>query len=87
MIEFAKAIMYESKRLIGRKFLNKNVQKDISYWPLKIEENKNNGKPQYVIEKDGKEEKYYPEEVSSILLKYLKEQAEIYENKKRNKSK
>ena len=86
MIEFAKSIMYESKRLIGRKFLNKNVQKDISYWPLKIVENKNNGKPQYVIEKDGKEEKYYPEEVSSILLKYLKEQAEIYENKKINKA-
>ena len=42
---------------------------------------KKTGKPKYVI-KIGKEEKeYFPEDVSSMILGYLKSYSELYENK------
>ena len=39
-------------------------------------------KPQYHIELNSKEEKYFPEDISSIILEYLKKFAEIYERVK-----
>jgi molecular chaperone DnaK (HSP70) len=74
--------MYDSKRLIDHKFSNENVQNDISYWPIKIIEDKKTGKPQYVIKVNNEERKYFPEEVSSMILEYLKKQAEIYNGNK-----
>ncbi len=82
ILEYIKSIMYESKRLIGHKFSNENVQNDISHWPIKITEDKKTGKPQYVIKVDNEERKYFPEEVSSMILEYLKKQAEIYNGNK-----
>ena len=38
ILEYIKSIMYDSKRLIGHKFSNENVQNDISHWPIKITE-------------------------------------------------
>ena len=82
ILEYIKSIMYDSKRLIGHKFSNENVQNDISHWPIKIIEDKKTGKPQYVIKVDNEERKYFPEEVSSMILEYLKKQAEIYNGNK-----
>ena len=78
LLEYIKSIMYDSKRLIGHKFSNENVQNDISHWPIKITEDPKTKKPQYVIKVDNEERKYFPEEVSSMILEYLKKQAEIY---------
>ena len=82
LLEYIKSIMYDSKRLIGHKFSNENVQNDISHWPIKITEDPKTKKPQYVIKVDNEERKYFPEEVSSMILEYLKEQAEIYNGNK-----
>ena len=82
ILEYNKSIMYDSKRLIGHKFSNENVQNDISHWTIKIIEDKKTGKPQYVIKVDNEERKYFPEEVSSMILEYLKEQAKIYNGNK-----
>ena len=70
--ELTMLTMFNSKRLLGRKFNNKQVQKDIKNWPVKVIEDKETGKPQYVIKIENKEKKYFPEDVSSMILKYIK---------------
>ena len=80
MTEYYKTTMFESKRLLGLKFSNKKVQNDIKKWPVKIIEDQVTKKPQYVININGKEEKFFPEDVSSMILKYLKKNAETFTN-------
>ena len=82
MVEYYKTTMFESKRLLGLKYSNKKVKEDIKNWPNKIIEDPVTKKPQYVIEINGKEEKFFPEDVSSMILKYLKEFAQVYESGK-----
>lgn len=60
------------KRLIGRKFTDKEVQKDLTLMPFKIEK-KGTG---VQVEMDGKG--YTPEEVSAMILSKLKADAEAF---------
>ena len=82
MTQCYKTTMFESKRLLGFKYIHKKVQNDIKNWPNKIIEDPITKKPQYVIEVNKKEEKYFPEDVSSMILKYIKKFAEVYEGEK-----
>ena len=50
--------------------------------PLKIIEDPKTQKPKYVIKVNDKDKEYFPEEVSSMILQYLKEIAMDYENNK-----
>ena len=68
--------VYAVKRIIGRKFKDKEVQDDINRFSYKVENNK--GRPQIVINKNKNEERYSPEEISAKVLAKLKESAEIY---------
>ncbi len=72
MNQNAENTIKDSKRLIGRKFNEKVVQEDMSKWLFTVEENPENGKPQYVINVDDEETRYYPEEISSMILKKLR---------------
>ena len=80
--DYPESTMYNSKRLIGHKYKNEYVQNDIKNWPIKVIEDKDTGKPQYVIKIGNEEKRYFPEDVSSIILKYLKNNAETHDNKK-----
>ena len=60
------------KRLVGRKFTDKEVQKDLELMPYKIEK-KGAG---VQVEMDGKG--YTPEEVSAMILSKLKADAEAF---------
>ena len=86
MIEYSESTMFESKRLIGLKYHNKQVQNDIKDWQVKIIEDPKTKKPQYVIKVENKENKYFAEDVSSMILKYLKQNAETFTNSKINKA-
>ena len=68
--------IYDAKRLIGRKFDDKNVQSDIKSFPFKVIGK--DDKP--VIEVVYKEETktFQPEEISSMILTKMKEIAEAY---------
>ncbi len=81
MLKYSQSTMYDSKRLLGHKFSKKHVQEDIKNWPVKILEDKNTDKPKYVIKVENEEKEYFPEDVSSMILAYLKYNAEIYENR------
>ena len=68
--------VYAVKRIIGRKFKDKEVQDDISIFSYKVENNK--GRPQIVINTNGNEERYSPEEISAKVLEKMKESAESF---------
>ena len=55
--------MFDSKRLLGYKFKEKNVQEDIKNWHIKVIEDKKKGNPKYVIEIGNEEKKYIIEDV------------------------
>ena len=69
----AKNTIYASKRLIGRKFKEKEVQKDIDLMPYKITEASNGDA---WIEAQGKE--LAPPQISAEVLRKMKKTAEDY---------
>jgi molecular chaperone DnaK len=68
----AEGTVYGIKRLIGRKFSDKDVQNDIKIMPYKIVSNKGNAG----VELDGKV--YSPEEISAMILSKIKADAEAF---------
>jgi len=68
--------VYDVKRLIGRKFNDKDVQKDIKHFPFSVV-NKS-GQPRVKVEVSGEDKTFTPEEVSSMILGKMKEVAESY---------
>ena len=51
MNRYSKSTIYDSKRLIGRKFKDPIVQEDIKYWPFEVISD-NEGRPKYNINKN-----------------------------------
>ncbi|GJY91363.1 heat shock cognate 70 kDa protein-like protein [Tanacetum coccineum] len=65
------------KRLIGNKFSDPQVQNDMKMWPFKVMKG-DSEKPSVVVEFKGEEKKFAPEELSAMVLKKMKETAELY---------
>lgn len=74
------AIANSLRRLIGRKFADKDVQKDAKHFPFKLVEK--DGKPTVNVEVQGKPRNFTPEEISAMVLGKMKEVAEAYLGKK-----
>ena len=72
--------VFDAKRLIGRKFKDDLVQKDMKLWPFKVEAGKDD-KPIIVVKFKGETKKFQAEEISSMVLIKMKETAEAYLNK------
>src|SRR5690606_28666425 len=62
--------IYDTKRLIGRKFSDPTVQEDIKHFPFKVSQGPNDI-PLIV-------DRYSPEEIASMILGHLKELAELH---------
>jgi len=82
-LQYAESTMFESKRLIGLKFHNKQVLRDIKDWNVKIIEDNKSKKPQYVIKVGNEEKKYFPEDVSSMILKYIINYCQVFNSNKK----
>jgi len=68
--------VYDAKRMIGRRYSDKVVQKDIKLWPFEVI-NKD-GKPYVKVQYQGAERTFAPEEISAMVLTKMKQVAEAY---------
>lgn len=69
--------VFNAKRLIGRRFSDPSVQQDLKLWPFKVVPN-NKDKPIIVLRYKGEEKHISPQEISSMVLSKLKDDAEAY---------
>jgi heat shock protein 1/8 len=69
--------VYDAKRLIGRKFSDSVVQSDMKHWPFKVVPGPND-KPHILVRFKGEERRFYPEEISSMVLSKMRETAEAF---------
>jgi L1 cell adhesion molecule like protein len=69
--------VFDSKRLIGRKFSDPVVQEDMKHWPFKVVR-KDDDKPHIQISFKGETKTFAPEEISAMVLVKMKETAEAY---------
>jgi heat shock protein 5 len=65
-----------TRRLIGRKYSDKDVQGDMKHFPFDVVEK--NGKPSVQVNVNGSPKSFTPEEVSAMILGKMKEVAETY---------
>lgn len=69
-----------NRRLIGRKFDDKDVQSDIKHFPYQVISKDN--KPVVQVDVAGAEKQFTPEEVSAMILGKMRDVAEGYLGKK-----
>ena len=69
--------VYEVKRLIGRKFSDKDVQSDMKLWPFVVKADATD-KPIIEVDYMGGKKTFHPEEISAMVLGKMKEVAESY---------
>ena len=68
--------IFDAKRLIGRKYEDPAIQKDMKHWPFHV---KNDGdKPKFQVEHKCELKTFTPEEISSMILIKMKETAEAH---------
>jgi endoplasmic reticulum chaperone BiP len=71
-----KNTIFDSRRLIGRRFNDKEVQQDIKHFPFKVIDQ--DGKPVIQVTVKDEEQIFTPEEISAMILGKIKEIAELY---------
>ncbi|KAL4557814.1 hypothetical protein LXL04_036006 [Taraxacum kok-saghyz] len=69
--------IFDTKRLIGRRFSDSEVQEDMKLWPFKVIEGSADT-PKIVVSYKGEEKEFLAEEISSMILGKMKETAEAY---------
>ena len=67
--------VFDAKRMIGRKFSDPVIQKDMQHWPFKVVRG-DADRPQIQVQWKGETKKFYPEEISAMVLGKMKEVAE-----------
>ena len=69
--------VFDAKRLIGRKFSDPQIQKDMEHWPFRVRADEND-KPIITVEYKGEDKDMKPEEVSAMILTKMKQVAENF---------
>lgn len=75
-----KNTVFDVKRMIGRKFSDKDVQGDMKHFPFEVVQKE--GKPSVQVDVGGSPKVFTPEEISAMILGKMKEVAESYLGKK-----
>merc|ERR1719327_192654 len=70
-------MIYDAKRLLGRRFTDATVQSDMKLWPFKVT-NAAGGKPNVQAKVADETKTFAPEEVSAMVLHEMKKTAETY---------
>ncbi|KAG8729192.1 Heat shock protein ssb1, partial [Ceratobasidium sp. 428] len=69
-----KNTVFDAKRLIGRRFDDPDVKKDMSHWPFVVVDR--DGSPYIKVDYLGEEKTFSPQEISSMVLGKMKEISE-----------
>lgn len=69
--------VFDAKRLIGRKFSDATVQQDMKHWPFHVVAGADD-KPMIKVNYLNEEKTFPPEQISSMVLTYMKQTAEAY---------
>ena len=72
-----KNTIYDTKRLIGRKFTDDVVKEDVKLWSFSVSGDKNN-KPLINVKYKNEDKTFHPEEISAMVIQRLKETTESY---------
>jgi len=72
-----KNTVFDAKRLIGRKFDDAVIQRDITHWSFAVTAGSDN-KPRIGVEFKGEQKTFLPEEISAMVLTKMKQTAEAY---------
>ena len=67
--------VFDAKRMIGRKFSDPVIQKDMQHWPFKVIRG-DGDRPKIEVQWKGETKQFYPEEISAMVLGKMKEVAE-----------
>lgn len=74
---FPRSTIFDAKRMIGRDFKDPVLQADLKHFPYDVIDD-GKGRPQIVVETKDGQKKFYPEEVSAMVLTKMKTIAEAY---------
>ena len=71
--------VFDAKRLIGRKFSDDIVQRDMKLWPFcVVKSGHNDDRPMIEVTHKGEKKRFMAEEISSMVLSKMKDVAEQY---------
>jgi L1 cell adhesion molecule like protein len=73
----AENTVFDAKRLIGRKYDDPTVQADMKLWPFTVVRESQN-RPAIEVTYMGERKRFFAEEISSMVLQYMKKIAEAY---------
>merc|ERR1712113_649695 len=73
----AENTIFDAKRLIGRKYDEPTVQSDMKLWPFKVVR-ESQDRPAIEVEYKAEKKRFFPEEISSMVLGYMRQIAEAY---------
>ena len=68
--------VFNTKRMIGRKFDDPELKRDIEYWPFKVCDDM--GEPKVRVQCKGEKKLVPPVEISAVILTKMKKTAEAY---------
>jgi L1 cell adhesion molecule like protein len=72
-----RSTVFDAKRMIGRAFNDPQLQADLKHFPYKVIDD-GKGRPQIEVETKDGTRRFYPEEISAMVLQKMKAIAESY---------
>ena len=74
---FPRSTIFDAKRMVGRDFKDPILQSDMKHFPYDVMDD-GKGRPQILVETKDGQKRFYPEEISAMVLQKMKSVAEAY---------